>query len=75
MWSAEGHFKGQRSGSKPFDNFIIYPLGPFTHPLSSSPSVDHVSNLHTFWPTKTQMLKAGLNVRATVNTAGRVLVA
>ena len=39
-WSAEGHFRGQRSGLTPFDNFIIYPLSPFTHPLSSSPSVD-----------------------------------
>ena len=40
-WSAEGNFRRQRSGLKPFDNFIIYPSGPFTHPLSSSPSVDH----------------------------------
>ena len=37
-WSAEGHFRGQWSVT------IIQQLrhlGPFTHPLSSSPSVDH----------------------------------
>ena len=38
-WSAEGHFRGREVGVTIIQQFRY--LGPFTHALSSSLSVDH----------------------------------